>query len=120
MSRTTIPRIALGLAVAAGVTVSVAGPANAAGPAYTAAGSVKTQLVGAIDPCTTRVARPADAGALSRCARDLVGPDTREPYIFDLFNTFTDCLYEASHSDSMYPGIDPSEVNHCLEDHGFL
>ena len=113
MRTTTIPRIVVGLAVAAGVLASVAGPAHAAG-------SVKAQLVGAIDPCTTRVARPADAGALSRCARDLVGPDTREPFIFDLFNTFTDCLYEASHSDSMYPGIDPAEVNHCLEDHGFL
>lgn len=77
-----------------------------------------SQLVGAIEPCATRVARPADSGAVSRCARDLVRPDTREPFIFDLFNTFTDCLYEASHSDSMYPGIDPSEVN--LEDHGFL
>ena len=113
MPSNTIHRIAVGLAVAAGALISVAGPAHAAG-------SVKTQLVGAIEPCTTRVARPADAGALSRCARDLVGPDTKEPFIFDLFNTFTDCLYEASHSDSMYPGIDPAEVNYCLEDHGFL
>lgn len=38
----------------------------------------------------------------------------------DLFRTFTDCLANAADQDSMYPGVDPSEVNRCLEDHGVL
>jgi hypothetical protein len=37
----------------------------------------------------------------------------------DLFRAFTDCLAEAAHGDSMYPGIDPAEVNRCLADYGF-
>jgi hypothetical protein len=37
----------------------------------------------------------------------------------DLFRAFRDCLAEAAHGDSMYPGIDPAEVNACLADHGF-
>ena len=79
-----------------------------------------SQLVGAIEPCATRVAPTRRFRRREPVRPRLVRPDTREPFIFDLFNTFTDYLYEASHSDSMYPGIDPSEVNHCLEDHGFL
>lgn len=46
---------------------------------------------------------------------------TPEPTRFeiDLFSTFTSCLSEAAHPDSMYPGIDPDEVNNCLDNHGF-
>ncbi len=45
---------------------------------------------------------------------------TPEPTRFeiDLFSTFTSCLSEAAHHDSMYPGIDPAEVNSCLDAHG--
>jgi hypothetical protein len=46
-------------------------------------------------------------------------PSTPAFVEIDLFRAFTDCLAEAAHGDSMYPGIDPSEVNRCLADHGF-
>ena len=49
---------------------------------------------------------------------------TRTPtptrFEIDLFSTFTACLAEAAHGDSMYPGIHPREVNQCLEAHGAL
>jgi hypothetical protein len=49
---------------------------------------------------------------------------TRTPapsrFEIDLFSTFTSCLAEAAHGDSMYPGIHPNEVTQCLEAHGVL
>lgn len=49
-----------------------------------------------------------------------VGPERSGTALFDPFRTFTNCLSAAAHSDSMYPGLDPDEVNSCLEDHGVL
>jgi hypothetical protein len=33
---------------------------------------------------------------------------------YDLFRAFRNCLAAAAHGDSMYPGIDDSEVNNCM------
>jgi hypothetical protein len=46
-------------------------------------------------------------------------PSTHAYVEIDLFRAFTNCLAEAAHGDSMYPGVDPSEVNRCLADYGF-
>jgi hypothetical protein len=52
---------------------------------------------------------------------DYATPGTRTPagINIDPFGSFLGCLAEAAHSDSMYPGIDPAEVNGCLEKYGF-
>ncbi|WP_129662856.1 hypothetical protein [Phytoactinopolyspora endophytica] len=47
-------------------------------------------------------------------------PDRSETIYFDPFRTFTNCLAAAAHPDSVYPGVDPDEVNSCLEANGVL
>jgi hypothetical protein len=63
-----------------------------------------------------------EAAELAETRSDLTwqGPPTNAIVEIDPFRAFSDCLAAAAHSDSMYPGIDPSEVNSCLEDHGLL
>ena len=62
------------------------------------------------------LAVPGQAQAATASAADLVAPGSRTHTMieFDPFRAFTNCLAEAAHGDSMYPGIDPSEVNACL------
>jgi hypothetical protein len=62
------------------------------------------------------LAFPGAAQAATTGVGDLTAPESRTPAMidFDPFRTFTNCLAEAAHGDSMYPGIDPSEVNACL------
>jgi len=73
------------------------------------------------------VAGAAVAMLMPAPAHAAAGPDNlagaepaRHAYVeVDLFRAFTNCLAEAAHGDSMYPGIDPAEVNRCLADYGF-
>jgi hypothetical protein len=81
------------------------------------AGRCATGLVGLVFAGLSLVlALPTPAQAAAAGADDLATPGSRAHATieFDPFRTFTNCLAEAAHGDSMYPGIDPSEVNACL------
>jgi hypothetical protein len=122
----TARTVVAALAVPALMIPFLAGPAGAAPTARDAdgaRGSTSTyvaRLQAALETCQKSVDRPDDPAALSRCVWGLAAPDPKSSAEIDLFRVFTDCLAEAAGPDSMYPGVDPAEVNQCLEDHGVL
>jgi hypothetical protein len=74
--------------------------------------AVTAAAVALLMPAPAHAAEPAGSFAGTAPARHAFVE-------IDLFRAFTDCLAEAAHGDSMYPGIDPAEVNRCLADYGF-
>jgi hypothetical protein len=79
-------------------------------------------LAGAAIALAVLLPTPAEAAELAQTRGDLAWqePPTNAIVEVDPFRAFSDCLAAAAHSDSRYPGIDPSEVNSCLADHGLL
>src|SRR5688500_16325900 len=69
--------------VAAGTTATTVSPAEIQ--------ALKTRLLAAIEPCSTRVPRN-DVVALGRCAQDLAIPDAEAHGIIDFLLTFFHCL----------------------------
>ena len=79
-------------------------------------GALKTRLLAAIEPCSTRVPRN-DVDALGRCVRDLAVPDGGTSQgIIDLILTFFYCLWLQwpYGPDSLYPSVES-----CMEVHGY-
>lgn len=91
-------------------------PTGAAAAPRTSEPGYLALLWRAFEDCRQHEPRPDDLTAMTRCVGEQAGPSPRNPFDIDLFRVFTNCLAEAAHPDSMYPGIDPDEVNACLED----
>jgi len=102
-----VAAIAFGLAAATGT----AGPADAA----ERTDPYRTALMRALATCQTGSSQPDNPSAMSACVRGLAAPNPQRPFEIDLFRAFTDCLAYAADPDSLFPGIDPTEVNHCLD-----
>jgi hypothetical protein len=91
-------------------------PATAA-HARTGGDAYLARLMTALDTCSASVG-DKDVATLSRCVQGLAAPTPTNAVEVDLVRTFTNCLAAAADSDSMYPGVDPDEVNQCLADWG--
>lgn len=90
----------------AGLFLALASPAPAqAAPAYA-------------QPSDAELAHDARSAPVAGGGLATPGSAPQAVVEIDLFRAFTDCLAEAAHGDSMYPGIDPAEVNACLADYG--
>lgn len=108
-TRQLLGRIVAGLAgagIAVAITMPTAGQASDTRTAEARA-EVRAEVSAEVRAAATAAASYADFATAPKVEADL-------------FRTFLNCLAAANHSDSMYPGIDPSEVNSCLEDHGVL
>lgn len=114
VTRTALATVAVASAIASAVLITTAA---AAAPRISEQDYL-VQLWRAFDDCRQHEPRSDDASAMIRCVGELAGPNPRNAAEIDLFRVFTNCLAEAAGGDSMYPGIDPAEVNACLEDWG--
>ena len=77
----------------------------------------QTRVVGAVDTCDSRSTSRTYHGMIA-CVDDLAAPNPAVRHEADLWNVFLDCLSAWYRSpDNMYPG--GSDVNNCLEDHGY-
>ncbi|MFC0534000.1 hypothetical protein [Phytohabitans kaempferiae] len=102
-------------------TATAARPLAAASTTATTASrtevqAAKARLLGAIEPCSTRVPRD-DAVALGQCARDLAVPNAESNHdLLDLIGVFLHCVWLVWRYglDSPYP-----TVGVCMDVHGY-